>query len=95
MATKEAYQKKFEAQLKVWDTKFDQLNAKAKVASADARIKYENELESLRSKRAAVHKTLAELGKRGESAWDDVKDGAEKAWEEMNKAMEKVAAHFK
>ena len=95
MATKEAYRKKFEAQLKEWDAKLDTLTAKAQKASADARIKYENELENLKTKRAAVHKALEELGRRSENAWGDVKDGAEKTWDEMSKALEKVAARFK
>jgi hypothetical protein len=55
MATKEAYQKKLEAQLKEWDAKLDQLSAKAQKATAEARITYENELESLKSKQAAAH----------------------------------------
>lgn len=95
MATKAAYQKKLEAQLREWDAKLDQMGAKARVAAADARIGYENELESLNSKRAAAQKTLEELGKRGENAWEDLKDGAEKVWDEMGKATEKVAAPFK
>jgi len=95
MASKEAYQKKLEAQLKEWDAKLDQLSAKAQMATADARINYENELESLQSKRAAAHKTFEALGKRGENAWEDMKDGVEKAWDEMSKAIENVAARFK
>jgi hypothetical protein len=95
MATRAAYQQKLEAQLKEWDAKLDQLNAKAQKATADARIKYENELESLKGKRAEAHKMLVELGKRGENAWEDMKDGAERVWDEMGKAMEKIAARFK
>jgi chromosome segregation ATPase len=95
MATKEAYQKKLEAQLKEWDAKLDQLSAKAQKATADARITYENDLESLKSKRAAAHQTLVDLGKRSENAWEDMKDGAEKIWDELSKAMEKLAARFK
>lgn len=95
MATKEAYQKKLEAQLKEWDAKLDLLSAKAQKATADARIKYENDLESLKSKRAAARKTLEELGKRSENAWEDMKDGAEKVWDEMGKAIEKAAVRFK
>lgn len=95
MATKEAYRQKLQAQLKEWDAKLDQLSAKAQKATADARISYENELESLKSKRAAAQNTLEELGRRGEHAWEDMKDGAEKVWDEMSKAMEKVAARFK
>ena len=95
MATKEAYQKKLEAQLKEWDAKLALLSAKAEKATADARISYENELESLKRKRAAAHQTLEELGKRSENAWEDMKDGAEKVWDEMGKAIEKAAVRFK
>ena len=95
MATKEAYQKKLEAQLNEWDAKLAVLSAKAQKATADARISYENDLESLKSKRKTAHQMLVEMGKRGENAWEDMKDGAEKAWDEMSKAMEKVAARFK
>jgi len=95
MATKDAYHKKLDAQLKEWDARLALLSAKTQKATADARIHYENELESLKSKQAAARKTLEELGKRGENAWEDMKDGAEKAWDEMNKAIEKMAARFK
>jgi hypothetical protein len=95
MATKEAYQKRLEAQLKEWDATLAQLSAKAQKATADARIKYENELEHLKAKRAAAHKTLEELGRRSENAWEDMKDGAEKVWSEMSAAIEKAAARFK
>lgn len=95
MATKEAYRQKWEAQFKECDAKLDVLHAKAQKATAEARIRYENELQSLKSKRAAAHKALEELGSRSESAWEDLKDGAEKAWDEMSKAIEKVADRLK
>jgi hypothetical protein len=95
MATKEAYQKRLAAQLKEWDAKLALLSAKAQKATADARISYENELENLKRKRAAAHNTLEELGKRGENAWEDMKDGVEKVWDDISKAIEKVAARFK
>jgi ElaB/YqjD/DUF883 family membrane-anchored ribosome-binding protein len=95
MATKEAYQQKLQAQLKEWDAKLDQLIAKGQKATADARINYENDLESLKSKRAQAHQMLEEMGKRSETAWEDLKDGVEKAWDEMRKTMEKVSARFK
>ena len=95
MATKEAYQKKLDAQLKLWDASFDQWSAKAQKAAADVRINYENELETLKKKRAAANKTFEELGRRSEGAWEEMKDGAERAWDEMSKAMDKMAARFK
>lgn len=95
MATKEAYRQKWEAQLNEWDAKLDVLTAKAQMATADVRISYENELENLRAKRAAVLQTLEALGQRSENAWVDMKDGVERVWDEMGKAMEKAAARFK
>ena len=95
MASKEAYRKKLEAQLDEWDAKLDVFAAKANKASADARIGYENELASLKGKRAVAREKLEELSKRGENAWEDMKDGMEKARDEMSKAIEKVAARFK
>ena len=95
MASKEAYQKKYEAQLKEWDARLDQLSAKAAKATAEARIRYENELEDLRRKRAAALRTLEALSKRSEGAWEDLKDGAEKTCAEMGKAMDHVAQHFR
>ncbi|HZR03750.1 MAG TPA: hypothetical protein VFA81_11315 [Burkholderiales bacterium] len=95
MATKEAYEKKLEAQLKEWNAKLDALSAKAQKATADARITYENELESLKSKRAAAYKTLDELRMRSEHTWENMKEGAENVWDEMNKAIERISARFK
>ncbi|MCL4744945.1 MAG: coiled coil domain-containing protein [Burkholderiaceae bacterium] len=95
MASREAYRKKLEAKLDEWDAKLDVLAAKAGNASADARISYENELAALKVKRAAAREKLGELGKRGENAWEDMKGGMESAWDEMGKAIDKVAARFK
>ena len=95
MATKEAYRQKLEAQLAEWDARLDVLNAQARKASADARIDYENELQGLKRQRERARETLAELGRRSETAWEDVKVGAERAWDEMGKALDKVAARFK
>jgi hypothetical protein len=95
MASREAYQKKLEAQLNEWEAKLKLLSAKAQKATAAARIGYENEIKLLKNKRAAARKALAELGERSDSAWEDMKDGLEKTWDEMGKAIEKIAARFK
>jgi len=95
VATKEAYQKKLEAQLKEWDRQLDQLMAKAKKAGAEARTKVEDELANLKNQRAAVQKKLDELRNRGEDAWEELTDGVEKAWADISDALGKVVARFK
>ena len=70
MATRAAYASRLEAQLKVWDATIAMWSAKADKATAMARIHYENELDSLRSKRAVAHNTLENLGKRSDDPED-------------------------
>ncbi len=95
MASKEAYQQKLEAQIKEWDVKLEQLRAKAQMASAELRIQYENELEDLARRRKSMQKMFEESGHHSEAAWQDVKDGAEKARLEMARAMDKFSNFFK
>ncbi len=95
MATKEAYQKKLEVQLKEWDAQLDQLMAKAEKAKTDTRSKVKGELDSLKTKRVAVQKKLDELRNRGEDALKDLKGGVDKAWGDISDALGKVAARFK
>lgn len=92
---KEAFQEKLEMQLREWDKKLDGLKGKAKKAKADLRHDLEAQLEALRAKRAAAQDKLQELRQRGDSAWDDLKDGAEKIWEEMHEALDRIVSRFK
>ena len=95
VATKEAYQRKLEAQLKEWDKQLDQLMAKAKKVRADARTRIEEELAGLKDKRAAAQKKFDELRHHGEGAWEELKDGVEKAWGDISDALGKAVARFK
>jgi len=93
-ATKEVYQKKVEAQLEEWDAQLAQLTAKARQAKADARRNVQGEINSLQAQRAALQNKLAALRNRGEAAWEDLKDGVEKAGEDIRDALRKGSAHF-
>jgi hypothetical protein len=95
MATKEAYRQQLEARLAQWDARLDLLAAKARKATADAQIDHENELGALRRQREHAVATMTELAKRSEGAWDDVKVGAERAWDEMGKTIDRLAARFR
>lgn len=95
MATKHAYQQKLAAQLTLWDARVTHLHARMQLASVDARMKWKTELETLRVQREAVQGMLAELGRRGEHTWTDVRLGAEHAWSEMNKVMDRMKTHFR
>ena len=95
MAAKEEFRKRIESQLKQWDVELEQLKAKAHLASENARVIFENELEELKGQRAKAQSMLTQLSARSESAWEDLRDGMERSWSEMRRALEKVSSHFR
>jgi hypothetical protein len=95
MATKEAYQQKLHAQIKEWDAKFDLLSARAQKLTAEAQIAYQDEVVKLKARRAEANQNFEALAKRGEGAWEEMKDGLETMWRDTSKAMEDAMKRFK
>lgn len=94
MTTKAEYTRGLDAQLRAWDSTIAAWSAKADVATAAARIGYECELDSLRSKRAVAHGALGRLAASNDTMWEDLKDNTERIWKRMGKAMEAGATRF-
>ena len=94
MSDKNAYEHKLEAQLKVWQAEIDKLRAKADKASADARIKYDEQVEELITYQKKGQKQLAELQQANESAWADMRSGMEKAWDDMAKSWKNAMSRY-
>lgn len=81
---------KLKAQLDEWHADLDKLDAKARGASADAKIKHEEEVSSLRQQRDAAKEKLAEIQSSSEDAWEHLKEGAESAWADLKEAFIKA-----
>lgn len=95
MNLKEAYEKKRQAQLDEWGAEIELLKAKADKAKAEARVKYNLQIEELRAKKKAAAEKLAKLKGAGDDAWEDLKIGVEGAWEALGEAVKSAAARFK
>lgn len=95
MSTKEAYMQKLRAQLDEWDAEMQKLKAKALKAKADLKIDYNEDIENMRAKREAARKKLDELGHSGDEAWEDLKEGIEKAWIDLGGAIKSAVSRFK
>lgn len=95
MTTRDAYIKKFKAQLEQWDAQIDRLEAKAREASADAKIEYEQQLRQIRERRDEARAKIDELRRAGGEAWEDIKDGADEAWTACRNAIEAASERFK
>ena len=95
MSMKEAYEKKMEAQVKEWSAKIDVLKAKAEKVSADQKVRYHEQLESLKGKQRKLEEKLDKLRSSSESAWEEIKGGVEHAWEDLKNSVEKAGKKLK
>ena len=95
MKDKEAFRKRIEAQLDEWDERLDELRQKAREAGIEIRADFNAQIEALAEKRAALQGRLHELLAHTGSAWQDLRGGIEKSWDEMRKALDRISSRFK
>ena len=95
MADRQAFQQKMEAQLKEWSANIEVLQAKAEKASADAKIKHQQQIANLQERKEAAQKKLAELKSASDGAWENLKNGVEKAWAEFKNSVDDAVSQFK
>lgn len=91
---KQAYQEKYEAQLREIETQIAEWRAKTDQASAEARLEYQKRLDELENKRTEVRDRLQQLRYAGEDAWHDVREGVDQAWNELQSAFKKASERF-
>lgn len=95
MSQKDAYEKKIQAKLDEVRAEIERLQAKAREAEADAEIEYNKQIDQLRKKHEALKSKLDEVKLAGEDAWEDLKVGAELAYESLSDALKSATSRFK
>jgi len=95
MASKEAYQKKLEAQLAEWDAERRQLEARIAKKNADVQIKYQDTIEELERHQQQLQQRLEELRSRGDEAWQDLSKGIDASLEQMRSAWQSAVDRFR
>ena len=81
-----AYQRKYEARLDELRARIDQVQAKMRAASADKEIDYRQRLEELRQKRDALAGRLKEMRDAGQESWSQLRQGVERAANDLEAA---------
>ena len=94
MSTRDAYVQKLKAQIDDWNADIAKLEAKAGQAAADARVKYEQSLDSLRADRDKVGEKIEQIQKSSDDAWEEVQAGAQDLWERTKAAFAAAKAEF-
>jgi len=95
MSDRDAYVEKMKAKLDEWNAGIEKLEAQARVAQADARIKYQGQLAELKAGRDTAAQKLRELQNASVDAWSTLRQGTDAAWEAMAKAFKDAADRFK
>ncbi len=95
MSMKEAYKQKIEAELRLAQAKLDEFKARAKILTADARVKYAEQIDEIERKVDTTKAKLKELSEASEDNWERFKDGVESAWGAVSAAVRDIAAKFK
>lgn len=84
-----------ETEIKNWDTEVDNLNAKNKQLTDDARAGYDTQIKALRADRDLACEKLKELRTANESAWQHMQSGMDAAWTSVKKSLDKAVAQYK
>lgn len=82
---------RIEAELGALRPEIEALKSKAGKAEAEAR----KLIEELKARRKALKEKLSELRHASGGAWEDVKTGATKAWDELRPALQNAISKFK
>lgn len=93
--SRERYQEKVESTLNEWGAEIENLRKKADLLGAEARGKYREQIEDLRTRQETARKKLEELKRTGGEAWDDLRSGADAALDELKKGVEGAIARLK
>ncbi len=95
MGMKQNYEKKLQAQLDEWAAEIDKLKAKAKNASADVQIEYNEQVNELQKKQKEANEKLTELKQSSEDTWEELKEDMDSTWDSLEKKLKSVTAKFK
>jgi chromosome segregation ATPase len=95
MSSRDAYVEKMKARIDEWNADMAQLEAKARGAQADARLKYDEQIQALKKHRQEAQERLREVQSASEESWERLREGMEAAWNDMSKAFRDAADRFR
>jgi uncharacterized coiled-coil DUF342 family protein len=95
MSDRDVYIEKAKSQLTKWNADFDMLEAKVKVADAEARNEYQKEIDALKAKSNEFSQKLDELKNSSDDAWQDLVSGLDTAWQSLADSIKSAADRFK
>lgn len=94
METRETFQNRLKVELGDFGDKVEALKLRAEKAEQSAHAQFKPQLDDAASKLAHAKDRFAELAASTPEAWEKLRDGVHKSWDEMKSAFEKAAHAF-
>ncbi len=90
----DAFVADIETRLESYDEKWNELQSRAEDAEGEAQEAIRQKLDSLKTMEADVRERLEDLPSEGAAAWEEWKEGVDRAVSELDRAMDEAAAEF-
>jgi F0F1-type ATP synthase membrane subunit b/b' len=92
--TRNEYIAKAREKLEVLDSKIVALEAQVGAKAGEARREFRTKLSEIKQSRDRAERRLQELRLASKPAWEDVKQGVEKAWKSLETAVDRAKQEF-
>ncbi len=90
MTDKDEFTEKLKSQIDEWSAEIKKLEARAQKVQADTKVQYEENLKKMHEQRDQVQDKLMELQQASDTAWDDMRKGAEACGQRPRKASRRL-----
>lgn len=94
MSKRDEFVKQMQAKLDVWNAGIDELEAKARKRQAQSTHDYRARLAELKGKRDEAVGKLKEVQNPSEDAWESLKMGTERIWDDMKQTVQETRKVF-
>lgn len=94
MTNKHAFVEKLKSQLDEWDEELARWEADAHEVREELRIAFDERRASLKQQLKEAGERFERIQDETDEAWDDVKGGAEAAWNSLREAFAKARSEF-
>jgi hypothetical protein len=92
--TKNEFIEKTRKNLDLLEVRLTELETKARDKKGDAQRELKEKLDAIRGSKMKMERRLEELRLASKPAWEDVKQGAEEAWNALSQAVDKASERF-
>jgi chromosome segregation ATPase len=82
------------AQLEQLDAKIDELESKAEKADAGTQQEHDMQIKNLRNKMTLAQEKMKEMKDSGDEDWNELREGAENAMDEVDSAIKSAISRF-